>query len=49
MILWVRVETVAKYDAGDGDFRLKRRFEKLSGEPQIGTVSATTTGWSGFL
>ena len=33
MILWVRVETEAKYEAGDGDFRLKRRFEKLSGEP----------------
>lgn len=33
MIIWVRVETLAKYDAGDGDFRLKRRFEELSGEP----------------
>jgi GMP synthase (glutamine-hydrolysing) len=33
MIVWVRVETLAKYDAGDGDFRLKRRLEELSGEP----------------
>jgi GMP synthase-like glutamine amidotransferase len=33
MIIWVRVETKAKYDAGDGDFRLKRQFEQLSGEP----------------
>jgi GMP synthase-like glutamine amidotransferase len=33
MIIWVRVETLAKYDAGDGDFRLKRRFEQLSGQP----------------
>jgi GMP synthase (glutamine-hydrolysing) len=33
MIVWVRVETLAKYDAGDGDFRLKRRFEALTGEP----------------
>lgn len=32
MILFVRVETLAKYEAGDGDFRLKRRFEELSGE-----------------
>ena len=33
MIVWVRVETLAKYDASDGDFKLKRRFEQLSGEP----------------
>jgi GMP synthase-like glutamine amidotransferase len=33
MIIWVRVETLAKYDAGNGDFALKRRFEELSGEP----------------
>ena len=33
MILWVRVETVAKYEAGDGDFQLKRRCEQLSGDP----------------
>jgi anthranilate/para-aminobenzoate synthase component II len=33
MIIWVRVETLAKYDASDGDFKLKRRFEQLSGEP----------------
>jgi GMP synthase-like glutamine amidotransferase len=33
MIIWVRLETVAKYDAGDGDFKLKRRFEQLSGQP----------------
>jgi hypothetical protein len=33
MIIWVRVETIARYEAGDGDFKLKRRFEELSGEP----------------
>jgi anthranilate/para-aminobenzoate synthase component II len=33
MILFVRVETQAKYEASDGDFKLKRRFEELSGEP----------------
>jgi anthranilate/para-aminobenzoate synthase component II len=33
MIVFVRVETRAHYDAGDGDFKLKRRFEELSGEP----------------
>jgi anthranilate/para-aminobenzoate synthase component II len=33
MIIFVRVETQAKYEAGDGDFRLKRRLEILSGEP----------------
>ena len=33
MIVFVRVETRANYDAGDGDFKLKRRFEELSGEP----------------
>jgi GMP synthase-like glutamine amidotransferase len=33
MIIWVRVETLAKYEAGDGDFKLKRRFEQLSGQP----------------
>jgi anthranilate/para-aminobenzoate synthase component II len=33
MIVFVRVETQAKYEAGDGDFKLKRRFEALSGEP----------------
>ncbi len=33
MIVWVRVETLAKYEAGNGDFGLKRRFEELSGVP----------------
>ena len=33
MIVFVRVETQAKYEAGDGDFKLKRRLEALSGEP----------------
>ena len=33
MIVWVRVETLAKYDAGNGDFSLKRRFEELAGVP----------------
>jgi anthranilate/para-aminobenzoate synthase component II len=33
MIIWIRVETLEKYEAGDGDFRLKRRFEAISGEP----------------
>ncbi len=33
MIIWVRVETIKKYDSGDGDFKLKRRFERLSGHP----------------
>jgi GMP synthase (glutamine-hydrolysing) len=33
MIVFVRVETRAKYEAGDGDFKLKRRLEELSGEP----------------
>jgi anthranilate/para-aminobenzoate synthase component II len=33
MIVFVRVETQAKYEASDGDFRLKRRLEALSGEP----------------
>jgi GMP synthase (glutamine-hydrolysing) len=33
MIIWVRLETMAKYDAGTGDFALKRKFEHLSGEP----------------
>jgi GMP synthase-like glutamine amidotransferase len=33
MIIWVRVETLARYEAGNGDFNLKRRFEQLSGEP----------------
>jgi anthranilate/para-aminobenzoate synthase component II len=33
MIVWVRVETLARYEAGDGDFRLKRQFEQLSGQP----------------
>jgi GMP synthase-like glutamine amidotransferase len=33
MIVWVRVETLAGYDAGNGDFGLKRRFEELAGVP----------------
>ncbi|MFC1525800.1 type 1 glutamine amidotransferase [Candidatus Latescibacterota bacterium] len=33
MIVWVRVETLARYEAGDGDFKIKRRLEELSGEP----------------
>jgi GMP synthase (glutamine-hydrolysing) len=33
MIIWVRVETLARYNGGDGDFKLKRRFEELSGQP----------------
>ena len=33
MIVFVRVETAAKYEAGDGDFKLKRKLEALSGEP----------------
>jgi len=33
MIVFVRVETQAKYEAGDGDFKLKRRLEALSAEP----------------
>jgi anthranilate/para-aminobenzoate synthase component II len=33
MIVFVRVETAAKYEASGGDFSLKRRFEALSGEP----------------
>lgn len=33
MIVWIRVETMEKYEAGDGDFKLKRRFEAISGEP----------------
>lgn len=33
MIIWIRIETLPKYDAGTGDFTLKRRFEQLSGEP----------------
>lgn len=33
MIVYVRLETKAKYEASDGDFKLKRRFEELSGEP----------------
>lgn len=33
MIVWVRVEKLAKYEASDGDFGLKRRFEQLSGQP----------------
>ncbi|MBM3277535.1 MAG: hypothetical protein FJY95_05575 [Candidatus Handelsmanbacteria bacterium] len=33
MIIWVRVETLENYEAGNGDFNLKRRFEQLSGEP----------------
>jgi len=33
MIIWIRVETMENYEAGDGDFKLKRRFEALSGEP----------------
>ena len=33
MIIWVRVETLAKYEAGNGDFNLKRKFEQVSGEP----------------
>ena len=33
MIIWVRVETLERYEAGDGDFGLKRRLEKISGEP----------------
>lgn len=33
MIVFVRVETQAKYAASDGDFKLKRKFEELSGEP----------------
>ncbi len=33
MIVFIRVEREANYNAGDGDFRLKRRFEELSGEP----------------
>jgi anthranilate/para-aminobenzoate synthase component II len=33
MIIWVRVETMEKYEAGHGDFKLKRLFETLSGEP----------------
>jgi anthranilate/para-aminobenzoate synthase component II len=33
MIVFIRVETRAYYDASDGDFKLKRRFEQLSGEP----------------
>ena len=33
MIIWVRVETLEKYEAGDGDFKLKRRFEALSDQP----------------
>lgn len=32
MIVFVRVETLARYDAGDGDFKLRRRFEEISGE-----------------
>lgn len=32
MILFVRVETSSRYDAGDGDFKLRRRFEEISGE-----------------
>src|SRR5436190_2938040 len=33
MIVFIRVETRAYYEASDGDFKLKRRFEALSGEP----------------
>jgi anthranilate/para-aminobenzoate synthase component II len=33
MIIWVRVETLPKYEAGNGDFELKRKFEQVSGEP----------------
>lgn len=33
MIIWVRVETLEKYDAGGGDFGLKRCLERISGEP----------------
>lgn len=33
MIIWVRVETLAKYEAGNGDFNLKRKFEQVSGAP----------------
>ncbi|MCC7261032.1 MAG: gamma-glutamyl-gamma-aminobutyrate hydrolase family protein [Candidatus Latescibacteria bacterium] len=33
MIIWVRVETLAKYETGNGDFNLKRKFEQVSGEP----------------
>lgn len=33
MILWVKVETLARHDASDGDFHIKRRLERLSGEP----------------
>jgi len=33
MIIWVRVETLPKYDASDGDFKIKRRLEQLSGQP----------------
>lgn len=32
MIIWVRVETLEKYEAKNGDFNLKRRFETISGE-----------------
>lgn len=33
MLVWVKVETLARHDASDGDFRIKRRLEHLSGEP----------------
>jgi GMP synthase-like glutamine amidotransferase len=33
MILFVRVETRQNYENSNGDFHLKRLFEKLSGEP----------------
>jgi len=33
MLIWVRLETLAKYEAGDGDFKVRRRFEQLSGLP----------------
>jgi GMP synthase (glutamine-hydrolysing) len=33
MIIFVRVETREKYEASNGDFNLKRLFEKLSEEP----------------
>lgn len=33
MTLFIRVETLAYYNNGDGDFKLRRRFEEVSGEP----------------
>ncbi len=32
MIVFVRVETLTRYDSGDRDFKLRRRFEEISGE-----------------